>query len=412
MIYIPSRMGQLNRRALLRQLQRLGIASRADLAKSLGLSQPTAGKIVDELLAAEVLEEVEPPVTNGPDLSGTGNGHDKDIVLRGRPGRRLQLNQSETQLLAIQLGLNETTVAGLTLGVPDADEWQHHFATGGAESNPAKSWEKNLRAAARAIGPGEILGVLLSVPGLVDEASNRVLFSPNIHWTEKADLAALVRRVWKVPVLLVQEERALALGHQLANPDCEDFLLVDFGEGVGGAIIVNGEPLANPLPISGEVGHTPVLGNRRRCGCGAVGCVETLVSLRGLLESFSEATRGNKNSWVQLREHISENGIEKWLAESLNAAAVAIAGALNVLGLRRVVITGSLTELPPAVLAHISAAVQSGSMWAKFGSVECVAAPRRRTAGLVAVGIDRLIVPDSLDNEFPLTKTRATKLAR
>ena len=151
-----------------------------------------------------------------------------------------------------------------------------------------------------------------------------------------------------LPVLLVQEERALALGHHLAHPDCEDFLLVDFGEGVGGAIIVDGKPLANPLPISGEIGHTPVLGNRRQCGCGATGCMETLVSLRGLLESFSIATRGGKKSWAQLREHIVQDGIEPWLAHSLDAAAAIIAGSLNVLGLRRVVITGSLTELPPS----------------------------------------------------------------
>jgi predicted NBD/HSP70 family sugar kinase len=132
--------------------------------------------------------------------------------------------------------------------------------------------------------------------------------------------------------------------------------------------------------------------------------METLVSLRGLLESFSTATRGRKKSWPQLREHISEKGIEPWLAHSLAAAATAIAGALNVLGLRRVVVTGSLTELPPSVLAHLSRAVQDGSMWAKFGRVECVAAPRRRTAGLIAVGIDRLIVPDSDTKSFSLQK--------
>jgi len=33
-----------------------------------------------------------------------------------------------------------------------------------------------------------------------------------------------------VPVVLVQEERALALGHQQFDPESEDFLLVDFGE--------------------------------------------------------------------------------------------------------------------------------------------------------------------------------------
>jgi hypothetical protein len=45
-------------------------------------------------------------------------------------------------------------------------------------------------------------------------------------------------------------------------------------------------------------------------------------------------------------------------------------------------------------MQHLSHAVQNGAMWARFGEVECVSAPRRRTAGLVAVGIDRLVVPD------------------
>lgn len=395
MIYIPSRMGQLNRRALLRQLQKMGMASRADLAKSLGMSQPTAGKIVDELLAMEVLEETEAAEANG-----------SESVMRGRPGRKLRLNQSQSRLLAIQLGLQETTVAGLTFGFAEKDEWHFAFSLGKNEADPAKAWEKQLRAAAQKIGGKDFLGVLLSVPGIVDEGENRVLFSPNLHWTEKSDLSAIVQRVWNAPVLLVQEERALALGHQLANPDCEDFLLVDFGEGVGGAIIVGGQPLANPLPISGEIGHTPVLGNQRRCGCGATGCMETLVSLRGLLESHSLAQAGKKTSWTDLQTYLASNGngIPPWLAQSLDAAAVSIAGALNVLGLRRVIITGSLTELPAAVVAHLAQAIQNGSMWAKFGSVECVAAPRRRTAGLVATGLDRLVVPDTHENDFASTK--------
>ncbi len=402
MIYIPSRMGQLNRRALLRQLQKMGVASRADLAKSLGMSQPTAGKIVDELLAVEVLEETGAVETNG-------NG--SESVMRGRPGRKLRLNQSQSRLLAIQLGLQETTVAGLAFGFAEKDEWHFAFSLGKNEADPAKAWEKQLRAAAQKIGGKDFLGVLVSAPGIVDEDENRVLFSPNLHWTEKSDLAAIVRRVWNVPVLLVQEERALALGHQLANPDCEDFLLVDFGEGVGGAIVVGGKPLANPLPISGEIGHTPVLGNQRQCGCGATGCMETLVSLRGLLESFSLAQSARKTSWAELHQSIASSGIPAWLAQSLDAAAVSIAGALNVLGLRRVIITGSLTELPETVVAHLAQAVQNGSMWAKFGSVECVAAPRRRTAGLVATGLDRLVVPDTQENDFAAPKISRRQLA-
>jgi hypothetical protein len=128
--------------------------------------------------------------------------------------------------------------------------------------------------------------------------------------------------------------------------------------------------------------------------------METLVSLRGLLESFSVTAQAAERSWPALADYISKNGIKPWLAQALDAAAAAIAGSLNVLGLRRVVVTGSLTELPPVVMQFLSHAVRNGTMWARFGDVECVSAPRRRTAGLVAVGIDRLIVPDGHENRF------------
>jgi predicted NBD/HSP70 family sugar kinase len=202
-----------------------------------------------------------------------------------------------------------------------------------------------------------------------------------------------MQQVWNAPVVLVQEERALVLGHRLAEPMGEDFMLADFGEGVGGAVFLEGGLYASPLPISGELGHTPVLGNHRNCGCGGVGCLEALVSTQGLLQSFAENQTGKADcTWPALMEHIEKKGVPPWLARSLDAAAVVIAGALNVLGLRQVVITGSLVAMPPAVFDYLSAAIVRGTVWARFGRVECRSAPPRRIAGLVASGIDRLII--------------------
>ena len=376
-------MRQINKRTLLSRLQRMGVASRADLAKSLGMSQPTAGKIADDLLRLGVLEEVEAEPTSAP-VNGA-----KIRARLGRPGRMLRLDQSKPRFLAIQLGVTETRLAALPVGADQEDHWPVRVETPGS----AEEWVCELRRAAGLITQKKFWGVLVSVPGLVDELSGKVLFSPNLHWTEKADLREVVTRVWKAPVVLVQEERALALGHQYLDPEREDFLFVDFGEGVGGAVIVAGKLSATPLPISGELGHTPVLGNKRPCGCGAVGCVETLVSTRGLLESFAEACPKVSKSWAVLSSHIAEKGVEPWLAFALDAAAVAIAAALNIIGLRHVVVTGSLTQLPPVVMGHLTQAIQRGAMWARFGSVEVESAPRRRTAGLVAVGIDRLVLP-------------------
>jgi N-acetylglucosamine repressor len=389
-------MGRLNKRALLGHLHRMGTSSRAELAKSLGLSQPTAGKIVDELLEMGVFEEVDAP-------TGRSRGASAKA---GRPARMLRLNQSKAHFLVIQLGVEKTSLALPSIGVTGEDSWVTHFET----PDSAREWVRQLGKTASQIPEKKFWGILASVPGLVDERNSRVLYSPNLHWTEKSNLPSLIRQVWNAPVVFVQEEHALALGQLAADPTGEDFLLVDFGDGVGGAVVVAGKLYGHPLPISGELGHTPVMGNDRRCGCGSTGCLETLASTRGLLQSFAAAGGKNGHSWTALTASIASNGIAPWFAKTLDATAAIIAGALNVLGLRRVVITGTLSELPPTVLTHLSKAISKGALWARFGEVKVECAPRRRVVGLVAAGLDRLIIPmaDSERSEETLLHVSAT----
>jgi len=379
MVIVPSRMGRHNKRALLDRLLRLGTASRADLAKSLGLSQPTAGKIADELLELGVFEETD-------EENGNGNEHTR----MGRPGRMLRLTQSKSRFLGIQLGIGQTWISPLPLSVTAEDEWQIKLSTPGS----AKEWTRALRKAASEISQKSFWGILVSVPGLVDERKGTILYSPNLRWTAGNAFSAPIREIWKAPVILIQEERILALGHQSAHREGEDFLLVDFGEGVGSAVLMFGKLYAHPLPVSGELGHTPVPGNRRRCGCGSIGCLETLASIRGLLDSFGEAHPKSRKTWTTLSSHVAARGIEPWLAKTLDAMAAGIAGGLNMVGLRRVKITGSVNELPPAVFNYLAKAITKGTLWARFGELKIEKAPRRRKAGLVAAGIDRLIVPD------------------
>jgi N-acetylglucosamine repressor len=382
MIVVPSRMGRLNKRALLNCLQTMRTASRADLAKSLGLSQPTAGKIADELLELGVFEEVEVE-------GGHSRKHSHHGPKLGRPARMLRLTESKPRFLGIQLGVARTNLARLSLSVKDENEFAVDFKT----PNTAKEWVQQLRKAAKEIPQKSFWGVLVSVPGIVDERKGQVLYSPNLHWTEGANIAALVREVWRSPVMLIQEQRALALGHHSTDPAGEDFLLVDFGDGVGGAVMTSGKLYGYPPPAGGELGHTPIVGNDRRCGCGAIGCLETLTSYHGLLTSFAAASPKAPHTWEALSNSITEQGMVPWLAKTLDTAAAVIAGALNVLGVRRVVITGALVELPDEVFSALSNAIARGILWARFGQVKIEKAPRRRNAGLVAAGIDRLVVP-------------------
>lgn len=398
MIVVPAHMGRMNKLALLTRLQQLGTASRADLAKSLGLSQPTCGKIVQELLQSGVLEELGHPARS----RKTGPGLERQRKL-GRPGVLVRLNQSLPRFLAIQLDVTQTSLGRFSLGFTGADVWETTVPTG----KTAADWARNLAEAARALPLPDLWGVLISVPGLLDAERGRVVYSPNLHWTEAADLRRIAAEIWQAPVVLMQEEQALALGHRRVYPERDNFLLVDFGEGVGGAVLVHGRLPANPLPVSGELGHTPVAGNSRRCGCGGVGCLETLVSLRGLLESFAGAVPQAPRTWAALRQRVQERGLEPWLSHTLDATAVVIAGALNILGLQSVVLTGILTELPAFVVEYLAQRVQQGALWARFGQIQVETAPRHRAAGLVAAGLEKLVL-DRLEED----PTDAVRLAQ
>ena len=384
---LPVSLRRTNQRTVISLLFRLGSASRAELAKAAGISQPTAGKITAELLQLGVLRRAGP----AEDLaarSGTG------VQRLGRPGQLLRLDDQRLRFIAIELGVSETSVSVLPVAAILEDHWSYSFST----PKTPEMWLQALKETAAEIHGHSFWGVLVSVPGVVDEGVGQTVLSPNLHWLENSSLPDLVRQIWDLPVLLVQEMRALALGHLAAEPSAQDFFLVDFGQGVGGAVVIDGRLYSGRLPLTGECGHTPVVGNRRPCGCGAVGCLETLVSEKGLLESFSSSRGGATVSWGDLVNHLKEHGLESWLADGLDATARIIAVALNVMGLPRVVITGLLTELPGAV-EYLATRIREGAMWGRFGGVICQPAPRRRAAGLVGVGIDRLVlaVDDSVN---------------
>jgi predicted NBD/HSP70 family sugar kinase len=395
----PAQLRVRHQRLVFEALQRAGTLSRAELAKRTGLSAPTVGKVAAGLLTQGLIEEP----------SGGQNGSSRSTPAAGRPSRPLRLARSRPALLAIQLGVRHTRLASLPVSGPDDDRrvsWPVQVAT----PRSAEAWASLLKRSAGRLGDPhrgaaseDISAVMVSVPGVVDESAGCVLLSPNLHWLEKVDLANLVRGAVtgraprRVPVLLMQEIRALALGHLVCQPRDTDFLLVDVGAGVGGAAVVGGRLYEGPLALSGELGHTPVLGSRkggdRKCGCGGVNCVETLVAREGLLASFATASRARVSpDWRGLQRHVAASGIEPWLDEALTALAAVVAGALNILGVRKVVITGALVELGEAVIQRLAEGVKGAAMWGRFGEVQCEAAPRRRAAGLVARAVDRIFL--------------------
>lgn len=342
------------------------------------MSQPTAGKIIDELSSAGVVEELS-------SLNGVPRGRPSV----GRPGKQLRLSQSPARLVIAELGVERTRLAAVPAALPDEEHWDVEFKTPSTEA----AWRQRLRQHSAALSIRRPWGVMVSVPGLVDEAAGKMLLCPNLHWCERADLIGAFQEMFRAPVRLIQENRALALA-EVGTRASNDFVLVDVGVGVGGAIVVGQRPYDGNVPVTGEIGHTPVAGNPRQCGCGNRGCLETLIAEPWLVRSLAEATGDSSVTFSDVcRAAQAADELPAFVLEALDAVAGTVAGILNVCGLKRVVLSGLIRELGSRATDHLIATIRRTTMWSRFDTVEIELVQRRRARGLIIAGIQRVIMP-------------------
>lgn len=345
--------------------------SKPELAMRTGLTQMTIGKVVDQLLSLGCFVRAGDALVSG----------------QGRPPLRVAPNPA-CDLVGIELGVRRTVVYRFGLG--GAAGPQQHWQLPAHASLDALRGELRRCREPRAPAPR---AVMVTVPGVLDVESGAVVYSPNLHWTEGRELLAGLAQDFAAPVHAVHEAQAQALGH-LGCPEAADhFLLVDLGDGVGCAAVADGYLQAGPSPLRGEIGHTAVPGNLRRCGCGAQGCIETLAGRAGLLRSFREASGQHGADWDEMQRTLQDLDLPPWLTATLDALSMVVAGALNLLGYANVVFVGELTTLHAQVMPTLCDGLARHSLLGRFGRVGCSAAAPRRQFGLLAAAVDRVYLP-------------------
>ncbi len=229
---------------------RLGRASRSELARDVGLSAPTAGKIVDALLGEHVLSDAPHRAPASSIGEGTTQRVGRSARLVGRPSQLVGLSTTGSRHLAVQWGTVHTRLAPLQVCPSPTDTWSVEFRT----PVSARAWQDAVGRACRRVLSGRPDVVMVSVPGIVDEQTGRLLLSPNMRRADGQNIASLVRRVLpRAKVHVVQEIHCLALGVLGTEPAASDCLLVDFGHGVGSAAVVGGKIYRGNLPMRGEI---------------------------------------------------------------------------------------------------------------------------------------------------------------
>lgn len=150
--------------------------------------------------------------------------------------------------------------------------------------------------------PAPVLGIGLGITGLMDRESGLSIIAPNFAGWRNVQVLEPFRREFGLPVVIENDVRVGALGelHFGAGRRFRSFLFTALGTGVGGALLLDGALYRGPYNTAGEFGHLPMRPfDGERCGCGAIGCLESLVAgpaiRRRTLQALAEGRDGGRS---------------------------------------------------------------------------------------------------------------------
>lgn len=284
---------RLNRVNTLRCLLGCERISQPELAQKLNLSWPTVLQNVKELVALGLVQEVGA-------YESTGGRKAKAYapVLDAKLAVGLDITQNHVGLVLVNLGGQIVRYTRKKQVFSLNDGYLQNIGNLLAEFLEPDETTK-------------VIGVGISLPGILDEFGERLLIS---HVLEIYDVATnLFNQYIPYPCTYLNDANAAGLAEVWGKPNAGNLVYLSLSNSVGGAIINGGTLYAGNHLRAGEFGHNTLVPNGRKCYCGKDGCLDAYVSAKilagytnGNLAQFFERLRSGDEEIVQVWEEYLE----------------------------------------------------------------------------------------------------------
>jgi glucokinase len=270
-------MRGINRTAVLDIILRDGPIARTEIAASLQISLMTVIRIVDELIAEDLIR-----LTGKKEFSG---------------GRRRPLLEFNAEgHLVIGVDMNETRLYGAVADLAGnilTDLSLPQEPPGDIRYEPLVKIIDQLLQAAQATGK-HIDGIGVGAPGITYYEGNKVQWAPTLEWRNFPVKEELSKR-FHLPVVLDNDVNLSALGEMWfgVGQGCSNLVLVSVGRGIGAGVIIDGAVYRGSHLTAGEIGF--LLPDRSHLGVRreGVGALESLASGASIAARARQALLGS-----------------------------------------------------------------------------------------------------------------------
>ncbi|MCX7425311.1 MAG: ROK family transcriptional regulator [Planctomycetia bacterium] len=275
-------MREVNSKLVMGLIRGSETVSQIELLRKTLLSAGTIASIVKELKGRGFVEEV------GFGRSVTGR---RPVLLRFNPRAQyvagIELTAGQTRAALFDLAgqiVRKTDPAAVTDSDPQS-------ALRGACADV-------LSLAKKAGVPREkLLGVGISVEGIVDPNRERLILSANLGW-RNVPVKEIIEARLGVPAMMNNSGGAMGEYLYGAGKGCKSVVCLEIDAGIGAVTVLNGRVVRGAHGMAGEIGHSLAVPDGEACSCGKRGCLETVASAKAIIARVARSRRDGAGSSV------------------------------------------------------------------------------------------------------------------
>ena len=259
-------------RLVVERLLRDRSVSRAEIARSTGLSKQTISEVMR-------------------DLERDGWVHE-DGQIQGSVGRSAvtyALRPDAAFVLGIDLGGTKLHVALADLhGEIVAESIEPTSCDGGAAVVAQIDRMKDALLQRASVSAQRLRGGVMGSPGMVDPASGSIAIAPNIPGLDSLDVRAALRERLGIDITIENDVNLAAIGeHWRGNSRrARSFAFIAVGTGIGMGIFSDGYLVRGARGAAGEIAYLPLGGDPYDARGLRFGTLETAIGSAGIVERY------------------------------------------------------------------------------------------------------------------------------
>ncbi|WTW98948.1 ROK family transcriptional regulator [Streptomycetaceae bacterium NBC_01309] len=365
--------------------------TRTELAAVCGLSRSTVTQRVNRLLDAGLVTE-------------QGNGASEG----GRPPTVLALAPGGGVLLAADLGATHARLAVADLGGDLLAETEEDLSIddgpGAVLGLVRDGWRRLL--AGLDVGPGDVRGVGIGVPGPVEFSTGTVVRPPIMAGWDGFRVPGFFTDYRDVPIVVDNDVNLMVLGEHREGRAAEDNLLyIKIGTGIGCGTVSAGRLYRGSDGAAGDIGHIRLPGHEETvCHCGNTGCVEAVASGAALVRRLRAAGREVRTARDVARLAAEGDTVaRRALRVAARQIGEVLAAVVSFHNPGRILIGGSFAAVGDDVVAEIKAVVYRRVLPLATRTLQIETGPlgdRAAVVGAVALAQEHALTPAALATLF------------